>query len=85
MVPGIFEWGDLYDVAGLIAPRHLLAVNGRKDNLHSADDIERAAQRVRAIYKAAGRPKRFVHRWGSEGHRFYSDLMWPFVMAAVKP
>lgn len=80
MVPGIFEWGDLYDVAGLAAPRHLLAVNGRQDKLHEASSIERAAERVRIIYRAAGRPGRFQHRWGAEGHRFYSELMWPFVM-----
>jgi len=41
LVPGIFEWGDLYDVAGLAAPRHLLSVNGRQDKLHEASSIER--------------------------------------------
>ena len=84
IVPGILEWGDLYDVAGLIAPRWLLAVNGRKDTLHEAPSIERAASRARAIYKAAGHSDRFDHRWGPEGHRFYSDLMWPFVMQSMK-
>lgn len=83
MVPGIFEWGDLYDVAGLTAPRHLLAVSGREDKLHEAASIEHAADRVRTIYKAAGHPSAFQHRWGAEGHRFYSDLMWPFVMKTV--
>ena len=84
MVPGILEWGDLYDVAGLIAPRWLLAVNGRKDKLHESASIEQAAARARAIYRSAGHSNRFDHRWGSEGHRFYSDLMWPFVMQSVK-
>ena len=83
MVPGILRHGSLYDVAGLIAPRHLLAVNGRKDKLHSPPDIERAAARVQAIYEAAGFPDRFEHRWGKEGHRFYKDLMWPFVLNAM--
>ena len=50
LVPGLLELGDLPDVAGLISPRHLLAVNGRKDALHSAEDIERAAARVHTIY-----------------------------------
>ncbi len=83
MVPGILEWGDLYDVAGLAAPRFLLAVNGRHDKLHEASSVEHAASRARAIYKAAGHPSRFEHRWGAEGHRFYGDLMWPFVMKAI--
>jgi len=83
MVPGLLELGDLADVAGLIAPRRLLAVNGRHDALHSAPAIERAAARVRTVYQAAGCPDHFDHRWGSEGHRFYKDLMWPFVLEAI--
>jgi len=84
MVPGLLELGDLPDVAGLIAPRYLLTVNGRKDVLHAAEDVERAAARVRTIYEAAGVPTHFEHRWGEQGHRFYSDLMWPFVDAAME-
>lgn len=83
-IPGILGWGELYDVCGLIAPRHLLAVNGVKDKLHTAADINRSADRVRAIFKAAGASDHFQHRWGQEGHRFYKDLMWPFVMKAIK-
>jgi hypothetical protein len=84
LVPGILELGEMRDVAGLIAPRHLLAVNGKKDALHSSADINQSAKRTRAIYVAAGRPDRFEHRWGSEGHRFYKDLMWDFVMGALR-
>lgn len=84
LVPGLLEWGDLYDVAGLVAPRWMLAVNGRKDKLHEADSIERAAAGAKAIFQAAGVGSHFEHRWGAEGHRFYSDLMWPFIMQAIK-
>lgn len=28
-------------------------------------------------------PERFQHRWGGEGHRFYRELMWPFVVSAL--
>jgi len=85
LVPGLLEFGNLPDVAGLIAPRYLLAVNGRQDTLHSAQDIERAAAGVHRIYQAAGVPTHFEHRWGEEGHRFYSALMWPFIERASKP
>ena len=71
MVPGLMELGGLPDVAGLIAPRYLLAVNGRKDTLFSEEAVEQAAATVLQIYKAAGCPERFEHRWGAEGHRFY--------------
>ncbi len=83
MVPGLMELGGLPGVAGLIAPRRLLAVNGRKDTLFSQAEVERGAEHVRKIYQAAGASDRFEHRWGDEGHRFYKDLMWPFVKATL--
>jgi len=84
MVPGLIELGGLPGVAGLIAPRHLLAVNGRNDTLFSKAAIQRATQDVQAIYTAAKHPKRFEHRWGDAGHRFYAGLMWPFVFRAFE-
>jgi dienelactone hydrolase len=83
MVPGLLDIGGLPGVAGLIAPRWLLAVNGRRDRLFSQAEIERGAARVARIYEAAGSAERFEHRWGEAGHRFYGDLMWPFVDAAL--
>ncbi len=83
IVPGLIDLGGLPGVCGLIAPRHLLAVNGRKDTLFSEKAVEKGAATVCLLYTAAGCPERFEHRWGAEGHRFYKDLMWPFVLAAM--
>ena len=82
-VPGILRFGEFWDVAGLIAPRHLCIVNGRQDKLFPPAEVERAVAGVRRIYAAAGVPDRFAHRWGGGGHRFYSDLMWPFIKQAM--
>ncbi len=82
IVPGIYRFGEFSDVAGLIAPRHLLIVNGREDPLFPHREVERPVAEVAAIYAAAGVPERFEHRWGPKGHQFYSDLMWPWVAEA---
>ncbi len=82
MVPGLLDLGGLPAVAGLVAPRHLLAVNGRHDTLFSPAEVERAAAQTQVVFAAAGCPDHFEHRWGEAGHRFYKDLMWPFVQAA---
>lgn len=82
-VPGIMDLGGLPHVAGLIAPRYFLAINGRKDKLFNSGEIESAAATVHDIYRAAGHAGRCEHRWGTEGHRFYKDLMWPFIKAAI--
>ena len=83
VVPGILRFGDFYDVAGLIAPRYLLTVNGRYDHLHPTSEVDRAVEALRRIYAAAGVPERYQHRYGSGGHRFYADAMWPFVSQAL--
>lgn len=59
-------------------------MNGRKDSLLPVEEVERAAEEVRSIYRRSGAPEHFQHRWGEEGHRFYRELMWPFVVSALQ-
>jgi hypothetical protein len=78
------ELGDMADIGALAAPRFLLAVHGRKDSLHSFPDVEAAMARVRLIYSTARATDHFAFRWGAEGHKFYPDLMWPFIESALE-
>ena len=78
------ELGDMADIGALTAPRPLLAVHGRKDSLHSFPDVEAAMARVKTIYSAAGAKDQFKYEWGAAGHRFYPEIMWPFIEAALK-
>ena len=78
-VPGISRWGEIWDLPAQIAPRRLCIVNGREARLISIAAVERAVTGTRRIYDAIGLRDRFEHHWGPAGHRFYSDLMWPFV------
>jgi hypothetical protein len=82
-IPGIFRFGEFWDVAGLIAPRPLLTVNGLTDSLHPVSEVNAAVSRLREIYTASGAPERYEHRYGDGGHRFYSDLMWPWIEAHI--
>ena len=84
LVPGVLAFGDAHDIAGLIAPRWFLAVHGEKDGLFYLDDVERTGERTRAVFAGAEVPERFDLRVGPEGHRFYKDLMWPFIDEAMK-
>ena len=83
LVPGIFRWGEFWDVAGLIAPRHLLVVNGAHDSLFPLAEVDRAVVELARLFAAAEVPDHFVHCYGDGGHRFYKDLMWPFVEQAL--
>jgi hypothetical protein len=37
--------------------------------------------RVKLIYSAAA--VSFRHEWGTAGHKFYPDTMWPFIESAL--
>ena len=78
-IPNILDFGEYWDVAGLVAPRPLLTVNGRHDTLHPVDEVDAAAARLQTIYRAAGTPERYAHQYGEGGHRFYAHIMWPWV------
>ena len=82
-VPGLLSFGEFWDVAGLTAPRPLLTVNGRHDGLHPTDEVDAAVSRLTAIYDAAGATGRYQHSYGEAGHRFYADIMWPWVETRV--
>jgi dienelactone hydrolase len=82
-VPGLLDFGEYWDVAGLVAPRFLLTVNGRGDVLHPVPEVDEAVLRLKAFYRSAGAGDRYEHRYGGGGHRFYRGLMWPWIEEAM--
>ena len=48
-VPGILNWAEMHDIAGLIAPRPLFVESGEKDNIFpiAASKASRVARRAR--------------------------------------
>ena len=83
-VPGIMAFGGMHDVAGLVAPRAMCVVNGAQDHLFPVQEVDRAVVGLCEIYAAAGALERFAHRYGAAGHRFYADLMWPFIRRHIQ-
>jgi dienelactone hydrolase len=49
-VPGILNWAEQYDVAGLIAPRPLFVESGEKDNIFPIAASKASFDRIRAVY-----------------------------------
>ncbi len=82
-VPGIMELAEMADVAGLIAPRPLLIVNGEQDPIFPADATRAAFDATRQIYAAAGAPDACQLYFGDGGHRYYKAPVWPFVAKAL--
>lgn len=84
VVPGMLTFGEYWDVAGMIAPRMLLTVNGLHDALHPVTEVDHAVSRLRAIYAVAGCGDHYEHEYGPEGHRFYGSIMWPWIENALR-
>ena len=78
-IPGLLNLGEMYDVAGLIAPRPFLAIAGLQDPIFPIEHVRYAFERLRHIYSAAGAPERCALSEGPGGHRYYKADVWPFL------
>lgn len=76
-IPGIMKYFDMGDLAGLIAPRPLVVVNGQNDTIFPIDSAKEQVAIARQYYALAGAENLCRHVVGPEGHRFYAALGWP--------
>ena len=78
-VPGILQLGEMWDIAGLIAPRPFLAINGRNDEIFPIDATQQAHEKLQRIYGANDARDRCQLHVGRGGHRYYKDPAWSFI------
>jgi len=76
-IPGALMNFDIGDLAGLIAPRPLVVVAGKQDEIFPIAGVRSEYVRVRAIYRKAGAADNCALVIGPAGHRFYADQAWP--------
>ena len=82
-VPRIAEYFDMGEIGGLIAPRGLVVVNGREDDIVPDHGVREAYAVIEELYAAAGVPARCRLVTGEGGHRFYADAAWPHIRDLV--
>lgn len=75
-IPGLLLDAEMADCLGCFAPKPLVVVNGRKDEIFPMPGVRTAMKQLRRIYAAAGAGDDLHHVVGPEGHRFYADLAW---------
>ena len=78
-VPGIMRLGEMYDVAGLIAPRPFSAIAGKADPIFPITDVKSAFEQLQQIYTVAGVPENCQLHIGEGGHRYYKAGAWSFI------
>jgi len=79
-VPGILNWAEMYDVAGLIAPRPLFVESGEKDNIFPIQASIESFQKVRQIYAVFGAADRAEQEVFNEAHSFWGKKGIPFLV-----
>jgi dienelactone hydrolase len=77
-VPGILNWAEMYDVAGLIAPRALVAESGERDNIFPIAASRESFARVKKVYELFGAGERCAHEVFDGPHAFSGKVGLPF-------
>ncbi len=78
-IPGILNWAEMYDIAGLIAPRPLFAESGTRDNIFPIAASKESFARVRKIYDVFGAADQIQHEIFDGEHSFYGVQGIPFL------
>ncbi len=76
-VPGIAKYFDMGDLAVMIAPKKLVVVCGKDDNIFPLHGVNETFDIIQKLYAGAGVPDNCALIVGGAGHRFYADDAWP--------
>jgi hypothetical protein len=78
-VPGILNWAEMYDVAGLTAPRAFFAESGEKDVIFPTSGSRASFERVKRIYEVFGAGALAEQEVFDGPHRFRGKRGLPFL------
>ncbi len=80
-VPGILNWAEMSDVAGLIAPRPLFAETGELDRIFPLAGFKEGAAATKKIYDTLGAGSDFATEVHPGAHVFHGAKGVPFLAA----
>jgi dienelactone hydrolase len=78
-VPGILNWAEMHDIAGLIAPRPLFVESGEKDPIFPIRASVESYNEVKKIYGVFGAPDLVEQEVFPEDHQFWGKRGIPFL------
>lgn len=83
-VPGILNWAEMHDVAGLIAPRPLFVESGEQDRIFPIRASIESFEEVRKTYNVFGVPTLVEHEVFPDEHLFWGRRGIPFLARHLK-
>jgi len=78
-IPSILKWAEMYDIAGLIAPRPLFIESGMEDPIFPVEATKRAYEKIRKIYSIFGAEDKLDIEIFKGGHEFYGRKAFNFL------
>ncbi|MBL8229103.1 MAG: acetylxylan esterase [Bryobacterales bacterium] len=78
-VPGILEWAEMHDVAGLIAPRPFFAESGTKDDIFPIEAFRESFAKVKRVYEVMGASGRLESEVFEGEHAWHGVRGIPFL------
>jgi dienelactone hydrolase len=78
-VPGILNWAEMHDLAGLIAPRPLFVESGERDNIFPIRASIASFNKVREVYGVFGALDHIEQEIFPDEHSFWGKRGIPFL------
>jgi dienelactone hydrolase len=78
-VPGILNWAEMYDVAGLIAPRPLFVESGMQDDIFPVEASQASFARLQKVYEVFDAAPLVRQEVFNDIHTFYGVQGLPFL------
>lgn len=85
VIPGLLEFGDVPEIAGLIAPRPTLWEVGQRDGLMVKDWIPGAWERIQRVYRTLGTEEHLSMDSFDGHHRWNGVIATPLLASILKP
>jgi dienelactone hydrolase len=83
-VPGVLNWAEMHDIAGLIAPRPLFIESGEKDAIFPIESSIASFKEVQKIYAVFGAPDRVEQEVFPDEHSFWGRRGIPFMARQLR-
>jgi hypothetical protein len=78
-IPGVLNWAEMHDIAGLIAPRPLFVESGERDNIFPIQASLESFGQVRQIYSIFDADDRLEQEVFPGEHSFWGKRGIPFI------
>ena len=83
-VPGILNWAEMYDIAGLIAPRPLFSEAGTRDPIFPVAASRESFERAKKVYEVFGASEAVEQEIFDGVHEFHGARGLPFLTKALQ-